>query len=282
MVTAEDPQKIFFQVDDAWADGVEGLPMIDVREEAKALRCVTSAKAIEAFAARHASEFRPYTLTGSGDFHHLSAVWTRQFKESFLLLSFDNHPDWDIRSPKWSCGAWVNRALENPCVRGVSIWGCGNNECDSPRRKLGNSKAALAGKLVVHPWRRPKAEYPHWLLPTTRETWREEFEAWATRHAGEKLYVTVDLDCLVADEAVTNWESGQFTTDDLVWALGVLREKMAVIGGDLCGAWSTQRYATFFQKVAGWFDHPGEKSGLQTRRPVNEVTRRRIWQALTG
>ena len=41
-------------------------------------------------------------------------VWMRQFKEKFLLLSFDNHPDWDIRSPKWSCGAWINRALEMP------------------------------------------------------------------------------------------------------------------------------------------------------------------------
>ncbi len=281
MVTATGLEQIYFQVDDAWPGGVAGLPTIDVREEARRLRCVTSVKAVEAFAARHASEFRPFTLTGSGDFHHLSALWIRQFKERFLLLSFDNHPDWDIRSPKWGCGAWINRALEDPHVRGASIWGCGNNECESPRRKLGNKEAALGGKLAVHPWRRPKSDYPHWLLPTTPETWRAEFADWAVRHAGEKLYVTVDLDCLQAGEAVTNWENGRFTVDDIVWALGVLHDKMKVIGGDLCGAWSEQRYATFFQKVAGWWDHPAEKRDLQSRLPANEIARQRIWHALT-
>lgn len=282
MVTATGLDQIYFQVDDSWPGDVAGLPTIDVREEAKGLRCVTNVKRVEAFAARHASDFRPFTLTGSGDFHHLSALWIRQFKERFLLLSFDNHPDWDIRSPKWGCGAWINRALEDPHVRGASIWGCGNNECESPRRKLGNKEAALAGKLAVHPWRRPKSDYPHWLLPTTPETWRAEFADWAVRHAGEKLYVTVDLDCLQAGEAATNWENGRFTVEDIVWALGVLHDKMKVIGGDLCGAWSEQRYATFFQKVAGWWDHPAEKRDLPSRLPVNEIARQRIWQALTA
>ena len=274
--------EIFFQVDDAWPAGVEGLETVDVREEAKALRFISSSGKIGAFAEKYRDRLRPFTLFGSGDFHHLSALWTRQFRDSFLLLSFDNHPDWVTGGPRWSCGAWINRALENPRVRGVSIWGCGHNECDPAERGRGNRAAAEAGRLAVHPWRQEKTDYPHWLLPTTPETWRAELAEWAARHAGETLYITIDLDCLTAAEAVTNWEPGRFTVDDLVWALGTLRATMDVIGGDLCGAWSTPAFAGPFQRFASWWDHPKKMPDVAPRHAINEAALARLWPALTG
>jgi hypothetical protein len=81
---------------------------------------------------------------------------------------------------------------------------------------------------------------------------------------------------------VTNWENGKFRVDDIVWALGVVREKMPLVGGDMCGAWSKQQYATLPQKIAGWFDHPTERRDLGTRGPINDLARQRIWPALTG
>ena len=79
--------QVFFQTDDAWdfipEERKPSLPVVNVREEAKALRFITSAARINAFAEKHAAEFRPFTLFGSGDFHHLSAVWQRQFDEPF-------------------------------------------------------------------------------------------------------------------------------------------------------------------------------------------------------
>jgi arginase family enzyme len=280
---ADDAREVFFKVDDAWPAGVGGVETIDVREEAKALRFITTPKKIEAFAKKYADKFRPFTLFGSGDFHHLSAVWTRQFTQSsFLLLSFDNHPDWVTSGPKWSCGAWINRALENPRVRGASVWGCGSDDCDASERGRGNRAATEGGKLAVHPWRKAKVEYPHWLLATTPETWRAEFADWAGRHAGEKLYVTIDLDCLAKTDAVTNWEAGQFTADDLVWALGMLHEKMTIIGGDLCGAWSPPAFAGAFQRFASWWDHPKAKIDVSKRAAVNEAALAKLWPALVG
>jgi arginase family enzyme len=280
---ADGAREIFFKIDDAWPAGVGGVETIDVLEEAKELRFISSPKKIEAFAKKYADKFRPFTLFGSGDFHHLSALWTRQFNDaSFLLLSFDNHPDWVTSGPKWSCGAWINRALENPRVRGASVWGCGGGDCDASERRRGNRAAAEAGKLAVHPWRKGKVEYPHWLLPTAPETWRAEFTDWAGRHAGEKLYVTIDLDCLTKADAVTNWEAGRFTVDDLVWALGVLHEKMNVIGGDLCGAWSPPAFAGTFQRFASWWDHPKAKVDTSRRTAVNEAALTRLWPALVG
>ena len=282
MVTAGDAREIHFQVDDAWPAGVAGIETVDVRAEAKALRFITSPAKIGAFLSMHKPQFRPFTLTGSGDFHHLSALWTRQFDESFLLVSFDNHPDWVTRGPKWSCGAWINRALENPHVRGVSIWGCGSDDCDHSDRARGNKAAAEAGKLAVHPWQKPKEKYPHWLLPTTPETWRTELADWAVRHTGEKIYITIDLDCLAPDQAVTNWEAGRFTVDDLTWALHTLREKMPVIGGDICGGWSKPAFAGVFQRFASWWDHPKRKVDTARRAAVNETALAKLWPALTG
>ena len=136
---ADGAREIFFQVDDAWPAGVGGIETVDVQEEAKALRFISTPKKIEAFAKKYADRMRPFTLCGSGDFHHLSALWTRQFTEPFLLVSFDHHPDWVTSGPKWSCGAWINRALENRQVRGVSVWGCGD-DCDVSELRRANSR----------------------------------------------------------------------------------------------------------------------------------------------
>ena len=273
--------QVFFQTDDAWDNFDPGLTTVDVREEARALRFITSPRCIETFAARHGSSFRPFTLFGSGDFHHLSGVWTRQFSEPFILLSFDNHPDWDIRPPRWSCGAWINRALENPHITQASIWGCGSFECLFPARLLGNRTAAVEGRLLVHPWAVEGKSYPAWLSPLTAETWRSQFIGWLDKCAGQKVYVTIDMDCLA--ESFTNWENGRFTADDLTWALGELRAKMELIGGDLCGAWSTPGYATRFQKLAGWFDHPRVPApDPAERRARHERVFGQLWPALTG
>jgi len=279
--------RVWFQTDEAWdflpAEHRADLPAIDVREEARGLRFITSARRIESFADRYAAQFRPFTLYGSGDFHHLSGVWTRQFTEPFHLLSFDNHPDWDIRPPRWSCGAWINRALENPRVQSVSIWGCGNFECNLPGRLLGNRAAALAGRLRVQPWQQEGKRYPAWLHPVTAETWCARFMAWVESIRGQKVYVTLDMDCLSADEVFTNWENGRFRCADIIWALAEVRKQAQVLGGDLCGAWSLPRFATKFQSFAGWFDHPALPSP-----PMSELAFRQtrafdqLWPALTA
>jgi arginase family enzyme len=279
--------RVWFRTDDAWdfipEEQKPDLPVIDVREEARGLRFITSASRVEQFVARYAPHFRPFTLYGSGDFHHLSALWTRQFQEPFTLLSFDNHPDWDIRPPRWSCGAWINRALENHCIRQISIWGCGNFECNFPWRLLGNRSAAREGRLRVHPWIQDGKTYPSWLSPLTSATWKSQFVGWLASQGSSKVYITIDMDCLSSSEVATNWENGRFTCDDLVWALRTLREKSEIIGGDLCGAWSQPSYQTTFQRLAGWFDHPATLPPTREDLLVRNLHAfERLWPVLTG
>jgi arginase family enzyme len=226
----------------------------------------------------------PFLLYGSGDFHHLTALRLRSVAEPMVLVSFDNHPDWDVRPPKWACGGWVNRALELPNVRLASVWGCGNFECWWPHQMFGNRRAERAGILEVHPWAddRPSKDRQR-KGAILRENWRERFEEFAKHLAGEKVYVTIDLDCLRIEQAVTNWESGRFTVADLEWAVGKLRESSSLIGGDICGAFSLPTYARWKQGFAAEFDRPKlAPPNLENARATNLASLEKLWPLLTG
>jgi len=200
------------------------------------------------------------------------------------LISFDNHPDWDIRPPHWACGGWINRALELPNVRRAVVWGCGNFELAMPSRLFANRRALRAGRLEVHAWaERQKPGVQRRFDCMTRENWRQRFERFVTSLIGQDVYVTIDIDCLRKEEAVTNWENGLFTAEDVAWALGVLRGKARVVAGDLCGAYSPPAYARAFQRLAGWWDHPKLPSIEATvARDTNRTALQLLWPALAG
>ena len=200
------------------------------------------------------------------------------------VISFDNHPDWDRRPPRWGCGAWINRAIELEGVRQAQVWGCGNFELAWPHRLFANGHALREGQLVVHAWReRQSAEVQNHFDCMSRQDWRDEFEAFAESLANANVYITVDLDCLSREEAVTNWENGLFTAADIAWAIGRLRDKAKIIGGDMCGAWSPIVCRGAFRQFAAWWDHPKvEKVSLNEARRVNLAAFKTIWPALAG
>src|SRR5205814_10641729 len=116
-----------------------------------------------------------------------------------------------------------------------------------------------------------------------RDNWRENFENFVNVLRGRDVYVTIDLDCLRAEEAITNWENGRFTTVDLTWALGKLRELVQIVGGDICGAYSPPAYARWKQRFASEWDHPK----LTLPRPedirrINFTALEQLWPALIG
>src|SRR4051812_49547812 len=116
-----------------------------------------------------------------------------------------------------------------------------------------------------------------------REGWRDRFDRFASGLAGQDVYVTIDLDCLRAEEAVTNWENGLFTADDIAWALGRLRQSARVVAGDVCGAYSPPVYARWRQRFAAEWDRPKQAApDPDAARAVNLRSLSRIWPALTG
>jgi hypothetical protein len=103
---------LHLNLDDAWSDLPRDLPVVDARDWGPRLRFSAPSRLIEDFFCEYHSRLAPFLVYGSGDFHHLTALWIRPIDEPFVLVSFDNHPDWDVRPPRWGCGGWINRALE--------------------------------------------------------------------------------------------------------------------------------------------------------------------------
>jgi hypothetical protein len=276
---------LHLNLDDAWRDEPLGLPVIDARAWGPRLRFSAPPRLIVGFYRAHETNLAsPFLLYGSGDFHYLTALRLRRVGGPIVLVSFDNHPDWDVRPPKWGCGGWVNRALELSNVSRVSVWGCGNFECWWPHQIFGNRHAERAGVLEVHPWADDRAVKDRQRKGAIlRENWRERFEQFLKSLDGTTLYVTIDLDCLCAEEAVTNWESGRFTITDLDWALTKLRESSHIVGGDICGAYSKPTYARHKQRFAAEFDHPKIRLPDDDKiRAINFAALEKLWPLLAG
>ena len=273
---------LHLNLDQAWNAEAFGLPTADAREWGPRLRFSAPAKAIEVFFREYVQRLTPFTLYGSGDFHHLTALWIRRVQEPLVVVSFDNHPDWDVRPPRWCCGGWVNRALELPQVKKVCVWGCGNFEVWWPGQLFGNRRAEREGKLDIHAWadNRPKARQNR-RGAIFHATWRAAFERFLAEIRRANVYVTIDLDCLQAGDAITNWENGLFTTEDVAWAVGRLRAETSVIGGDICGAYSKPKYARWKQRFVAEWDHPklilpNEKKTAE----INQAALAKLWPIL--
>ena len=276
---------LHLNLDDAWPRDSVGLPVADARSWGPQLRFSAPPRLVERFyRERERNLAAAFLLYGSGDFHYLTGLRLRAIAESVVLVAFDNHPDWDVRPPKWACGGWVNRALELPNVRLASIWGCNNFECWWPYQIFGNRRAERTGILEVHPWaddrplkdRQRKGAILH-------DNWRGRFEKFAQDLVPKNVYVTIDLDCLRMEEAVTNWESGRFAVTDLRWALGKLRESSRIVGGDICGAYSPPHYARWKQRFAAEFDRPKlVPPDFEKARATNLAALEKLWPLLQG
>lgn len=277
---------LHIDLDGAWntellEEQFPGLETWNGRAWGPRLRFTTPRREMERFYGEVRPFLAPYLLYGSGDFHHLAALWLRRWEEPFTLVSFDNHPDWDTRPPHWCCGSWVSRALGLPMLEEATVWGCGNFELEWPGRLFANHRGLRSGRLKVRPWSERLTAPQRW-PSLRRENWRDAFLEYAKQLTGRQVYITVDLDCLRAEEAATNWENGLFYASDVAWALEQLhRHAGKVIGGDLCGAFSPPAYARLPQRVAATWDHP-KIVPFATTDTRNLETLHRIWPALIG
>jgi arginase family enzyme len=258
------------------------LAVLDARDWGAQLRFSAPPSLVEKFYSEFVQQVAPFILYGSGDFHYLSALWLRRLSEPIVLVSFDNHPDWDVRPPKWGCGGWINRALELANVQHIAIWGCGNFECWWPHNIFANQSAEREGRLEVHPWADDRSIKDRQRRGAIlQENWRDHFEMFVANLQERNVYVTIDLDCLRADDAVTNWENGRFTVADLEWTLAKLREQSRIIAGDICGAFSLPKYARWKQRFASEWDHPKlDLPAPDEIRQINFTALERLWPAL--
>lgn len=100
----------------------------------------------------------------------------------------------------------------------------------------------------------------------------------------KNVYLTIDKDCLKKEYAVTNWEEGMFSLDELLLMLRMIRENADIVGADITGDYSEISIKGSVKRFLSDLDHPksiaadGLSDDLITA--VNEKTNLRILEAI--
>jgi len=251
--------------------------------------------------ARHA-----ITFLGSGDFHHVSNLLVSQFAEPLTLIVFDFHPDWDILPPRLGCGSWVTRTLGLANIDKVLLLGPSSDDISIPAIYTGNLQALKNDRLEIYPYEHQPTRVLFRNVPENRSlnverggfvstiSWAElrgrdlkAFMAGALQRCGvKKAYVSIDKDCLRSEHALTNWEEGRFTLDELLQLLKVIKEKMEIVGLDITGEYSEPVVSGSFKSLCSRLDHPAgytaQGKNSEIIADINEQTNLRILELLLG
>ena len=257
---------------------------IALRELAPRLRLWSRAAAIAAFDrqldAAQARTVDTISLLGSGDFHHLAAVLMRRAGAAdarpFTVLHIDNHPDWVRLAPPWHCGAWVNRALELPCVARVVTVGVCSDDLVRPDLKGGNLPALASGRLVLFPWSHAPSRVWRRVADGAGRRWHAgrtvageivwdnlaqgDFGAHLADILGQietdNVWITIDKDVLPEAEALSNWDQGQMPLARVLETIRCVGRARRIVGADICGEYSPIVHANWIKRVESGMDQP--------------------------
>ncbi|MBF0531487.1 MAG: hypothetical protein HQL23_00140 [Candidatus Omnitrophica bacterium] len=247
------------------------------------------------------------TFLGSGDFHHLSSVLLEQFLEPLTVIVFDHHPDWDIFPPAMGCGSWVTRILKMPNVQKVILLGIASEDISEFSIQAGNLSALDNNRLEIYPYARASTMTLFKKVPLDNPCirvergicgakiyWRElaRFNAseivqlLRERILTDKIYISIDKDCLPGDCSLTNWETGRFPLADLLFLLRTFRKNYDILGLDITGDYSPPLTRGLFKTLVSRFDHPREFSAaghsIAAIQKINQALNLKILETLTA
>ena len=237
------------------------------------LRYLCTSAALNRFAASlDPAQRHQLTYYGSGDFHHMTAVLLRAFRAPLSVVVFDQHPDWDITSPVACCGSWVNAALKLRHIKKIVVIGAGDEDLGGHHLLRGNTTALRNGRLEIYPatltrsttlsrrTRRLRCARQsdgtiHWKT-VEQMGWDDLLTHVIAGLPTRQIYVSVDKDCLVAQNAISNWDAGELKLDDVCAAIARLGREREIVGADVTGEWSAGQPASPIFRAVSRADHP--------------------------
>ncbi len=210
-------------------------------------------------------------FTGSGDFHHVSLLLLATLAADagpFTLVLIDNHPDWFQESPPNHCGNWVASALELPQVNRAILVGQNSPDFSWYRFYHAPFESLCDGRLTLHPLHFASRRIPLRWPACADNPARFSCRAWGTtlrfqpcdradqilhrlaaELAGQRVYVSVDKDCLTERDATTDWEQGGFALSDLCRGLRELTSSCQLVGADVCGEKAPAPLTGFWRRL---------------------------------
>jgi arginase family enzyme len=196
-------------------------------------------------------------LLGSGDFHYVTYLLMMRIKQPFTLLLFDNHSELmsSFSSSLISCGSWVAASLKNlHFLKQVVVLGAN-------ARTFCHADPSFLPKVVYAPYGRLGRDLDE-QLPSYLQQFLKRFppitelgiETAVRRILASvptpAVYVSIDKDVLAPQDAVTNWDQGMMTLEELLVALKEISERKRLLGVDICGEMPLDSLE--LMKAKGW------------------------------
>lgn len=252
----------------------------------------------------HNSLKNSITFLGSGDFHHISEILISQFNEPLSVIVFDFHPDWDTRPPRFGCGSWVSEVLKKKDILKILLLGVSSKDISSFEIHSGNLESLKDNRVEIYPYAHAPSKTFLRKIPGNisvtvdrgiffntiywqelcNKNLEEFFRQVLNRIPSKNVYVSIDKDCLKNDYALTNWEEGLFSLDELLSLLKLIKENTDIVGLDISGDYSPISIRGMCKKILSHFDHPknikAKDSPVSLTTSINEDTNLKILQLL--
>lgn len=141
------------------------------------------------------------TFIGMGDYHYVTYLFLKRFRDPFVLLILDNHLDMKETFGGYvSCGSWIGEAVKLFPLQRVIF---ANEQIEG----------VLGGKVIACP-----------LVS----------DDIAGLVGDMPLYVSIDKDILSKTYVNTNWDQGDLSPDELIEIIKTFPDSK-LLGIDICG-----------------------------------------------
>lgn len=245
-------------------------------------------------------------LFGSGDFHHITNILLNQIKDDFSLIVFDFHPDWDILPPRYGCGSWITEALRNKRLKKCILLGIASEDISNWNIQAGNLSSLKNNRLEIYPYQHAPTNVYLRRVPEnvslekqkgsfcSKVIWKElrtkvlaDFIlALVKQIPTKKVYISIDKDCLRKEYAITNWEEGLLSLEQLLQALKIIKDNSEIIGLDITGEYSPISVSGKFKGILSRLDHPkknfADSLNIAAISEINERTNLKILDLVTA
>ncbi len=244
------------------------------------------------------------TFLGSGDFHHLTLLLLETLLDQtppVTLILIDNHLDWFAVPPRYHCGNWVSGALRLPWIRAAVLMGQDSPDLRGSRFWTAPFGELCTGRVSLFPYGRSRIRVPlrwpktvsgasgsarRWYgvelsFQTLQQCGTQQlFEELASRVAGQRVYLSIDKDCLAAPFAVTDWEQGRLSLEELRYGIHCLQKETQFVGADVCGEAAPEPLRGFWKRFDAGRLRTGTVRCADDSR-VNEQTNLALLDAFT-
>ena len=216
-----------------------------------------------------------FTLLGSGDYHHLTLALLQQHQKPLTLVLFDNHPDWMRPPHQYHCGTWVYAAARLPQVARIIIVGLENGDLCGKKFVDGDVESYLNKKIVLLPYTSLNAEISEQQTVTLQSqlktSLKQGVQEILAAISTQNVYISVDKDCLRAEDAITNWEQGTLPLETVVACITAIRGNHSIVGADTVGDYSPPVFNSPLKWIGSFLDRPANAWRMQVNARANAV-----------